>query len=353
MAGGAGTRLWPMSRRSKPKQLLPIIGGRSLLEISAARLEGIVPPDQQYICTGEAFRAPIRAALPVFSDDRILGEPVGRDTVNAVGLTAAVLAKRDPEAIFAVLTADHLIEPQDEFAQKLDTAFQLVEADPNRFITFSITATHPATEYGYVERGRAIDGFSHAHEAERFVEKPDLDTARAYLAAGTFGWNSGMFVYHARAVLETLKRYLPECHAGLMKIQEAWETPDQARVLGEIYPTLPKISVDYALMEPASRDETIQVCAVAMDVSWKDVGSWSSYGETLTPDDDENRTNAQAVHLDSRNILAVADDPAHTITTIGCENLIIVRTADATLVCRADQAQRVKDLAGKVNQSLQ
>src|SRR6267142_3885066 len=153
MAGGSGTRLWPMSRKSRPKQLLPFIGGRSLLEIAASRLEGLVPPQRRLICTNEAFRAAILQALPQFSDEQILGEPVGRDTVNAVGLTAAVLLKADPHAIFAVLTADHLIEPQEEFARKFDLGFRLIEDDPARFVTFSIKPTFPATGYGYVERG--------------------------------------------------------------------------------------------------------------------------------------------------------------------------------------------------------
>jgi mannose-1-phosphate guanylyltransferase len=352
MAGGAGTRLWPMSRKRRPKQLLPFIGGRSLLELAAERMKGIVEPKRRYICTGESFRPLIRRAMPEFSDDRILGEPVGRNTVNAVAFTAAVLAKRDPDAIFAVLTADHIIKPQSEFAAKMRTAFKLVEADPKRLITFAITPTYPATAFGYVERGKPIAGFKDAFLAGRFLEKPGLARAKRFIASRTFGWNSGMFVFHAQTVLDALSRFKPDCYDGILKILRAWDTPQQQRVLKRVYPTLPNISVDFALMEPAAKDRELQVCVVNMNLQWMDVGSWPSYGETLKPDKHGNRTNATAVHLDSHNVLAVSEDPKHTIATIGCKDLIIVHTADATLICPKKRAQSVRDIAAMVDESL-
>lgn len=353
MAGGAGTRLWPMSRKDRPKQLLPFLNGRSLIQLAEERLEGVVPPERRLVCAAERYREAILHAIPALSADRYLGEPMGRDTVNAVGFCAAVLRARDPGAVFAVLTADHLIEPQEEFARRLDLAFRLVEADPTRLCTFSITPTFPATGYGYVERGDAIAGFDGAFRAKRFVEKPDRQTAERYLAEGGFGWNSGMFVFAADTVMKALERFKPECHAGLEQIGEAWETPRRLEVLERIYPTLPRISVDYALMEPAARDTELQVCVVPMNVSWMDVGSWPTYGQTLEADADGNRTNARTAHLDSRNILAVSDDPGHTISVIGCSDLIVVRTTDATLVVPASMAERVKDVAGQVPTSLQ
>ncbi|MCH8166213.1 MAG: mannose-1-phosphate guanylyltransferase [Planctomycetes bacterium] len=353
MAGGVGSRLWPMSRRKRPKQLLPLIDGRSLLELAAGRLEGVVDPPRRLICASEALRAPIREAIGELTDEQILGEPVGRDTVNAVGFTAAVLAKRDPDAIFAVLTADHIIEPQDEFRRKVELGFQVVENDRSRFATFSIMPTYPATAYGYVERGPPIPGFQGAYEAKRFVEKPDAKTAQAYLDAGTFGWNSGMFVFGAAEFLDALRRFKPRSYEGIARIAEAWGTPQQRTVLNEVYPTLPKISVDYAVMEPASQDEQISVCTVTMGVWWMDIGSWPSYGETLGEDQHGNRANTITTHLDSRDVLAVSDDPNHTITTIGCKDLIIVHTSEATLVCPASQAERVKELTDRVDKSLQ
>jgi mannose-1-phosphate guanylyltransferase len=353
LAGGKGTRLWPMSRRNRPKQLLPLVNGRSLLQLAGARLDGLVDLPQRLICTAEAHRAPIHLAMPEFPDEQILGEPEGRDTVNAIGLTAAVLCRRDPDAVFAVLTADHIIEPQDEFRRKVALGFEVVEDDRNRFCTFSIMPTHPSTAYGYVERGDPIPGFQGAYVARRFVEKPDAATARTYIDAGTFGWNSGMFVFGAREFLDALRRFKPRSFEGVCRIGEAWGTPQWPGLLAQVYPTLPRISVDYAVMEPAARDDRIEVCTVAMGVWWMDVGNWPSYGETLGEDGHDNRSNARTTHLGSRGVIAVSDDPRHTIATIGCQDLIIVHTADATLVCPVAEAERVKELAAIVEDRLQ
>ena len=354
MAGGAGTRLWPVSRTDRPKQLVPLIGGRSLLEVASDRLDGVVETDRRWICTGERFREQVRATIPGIDDDRILGEPCGRDTLNAVGLTAAVIAREDPDAIFAVLTADHVIEPQQTFAERLDAGFELVEADPNRFVTFSIRPTRPAIEYGYVERGAEIANAPGCFEAVRFVEKPDRETAEAYLETGRFAWNSGMFVFHARTVLDAVARFEPATRAGLDRIAEHWGDDRRDATLAAIYPELRKVSVDYGLMEPAGGDPSISICTVPMDVSWIDVGSWPSLGETMAPDDAGNRvaTPTNHVDIDSRDLLVLSEDPDHLICTIGCEGLVVVHTEKATLVCRAEDAQKVKDMAGLVRKDL-
>jgi mannose-1-phosphate guanylyltransferase len=352
MAGGAGTRLWPMSRKARPKQLLPFIGGRSLLQLAFSRLEGLIPFERRLICTAESFRSAVRASIHGITDEQILGEPVGRDTVNAVGLTAAVLARRDPEAVFAVLTADHLIEPDAEFRRAMEVGFRVAEADPRSLVTFSINASFPATSYGWVERGDPLAGHPGAFRARRFHEKPALEKAREYLAAG-LGWNSGMFIFHAARLLDALSVYMPESYTGLASIAEAWETPRRAAVLARIYPTLPRTSIDFAVMEPAAKSDRFSIAVVPMAVQWMDVGSWPSYGATIPPDADGNRTNARLRALHARNILAVADDPSHTIAAIGCRDLIIVRTADATLVCDASQAEKVKEIAARAPEELQ
>ncbi|MFG0292301.1 MAG: mannose-1-phosphate guanylyltransferase [Phycisphaerales bacterium JB050] len=363
MAGGTGTRLWPMSRQSMPKQLVPFIdpeeaGGerRSLLQVAAGRLGGIVPADRRYICTNEGYRPQIRATMPEFGDDQILGEPVGRDTVNAVGFAAAVLQKIDPDAVFAVLTADQLIRPEERFRELMDLAYRLVEDDPTRLVTFSIKPTYPATGFGYVERGTGITGFDdRATFVERFVEKPSLEKAQAYVESGAFGWNSGMFVWKASTIMDCLRRYKPESHEGLMKIADAWGTEDYERVLGEVYPNLPKISVDYAIMEPASREQkraagtaseksAVKVCTIEADLDWLDVGSWPSYGETLEPDADGNRVSGGAEMLRGRKNIVVNAEDGHTLALVGCEDMIVVHTKEATLIMPASKAQDLKQL---------
>ena len=353
MAGGSGTRLWPLSRRDRPKQLVPMPGGRTLLAIAMERLGTLVEPSNRLVCTGESFRGAIHAVLPALDDAQILGEPEPRDTLNAIGLTAAVVATLDPEAVLAVLTADHLIEPEDAFRAALRRGFEVVESNPSRLVTFGIEPTHPATGYGYVERGAPLDDHDGAWTARRFVEKPDLDTAKEFLEAGTFSWNSGMFVYAAAPLLAALERFQPAAHEGLTRIAGAWDTPDRDAVLSEVYPDLPRISVDYGLMEPASTCDETPVCIVPMAVTWRDVGTWSSLGETLAPDDAGCRASGLSAHLDSRGVLTISDDPDHLVATVGCEDLVVVHTADVTLVCPAAEAQRVKALAESVDDRFQ
>lgn len=376
MAGGAGTRLWPMSRKDRPKQLIKFItpsgDGRvapqSLLELAADRLEGLIDPKRRYICTAEGYREIIRKELSSFGDkaanDRILGEPVGRDTVNAVGLTAAVLHKLDKDAIFAVLTADHIIEPHEVFRERMDLGFRLVEDDESRLVTFSIKPTYPATGFGYVERGSPIRGVKGtdskgphlAFHVERFVEKPDRPRAEAYVQSGHFGWNSGMFVWKARTFLDALEKYKPDNFEGLSKVGAAWGTKKQKPVLEEVYPTLPKISVDYAVMEPATKDKKrpFPVCTVPMDVKWLDVGSWPSYAQTLNADPAGNRSAGQSTPLivHGKNNLVVGAVPGHTVALLGCEDMIVVHTADATLVMPRARAEELKELHAKVDEAL-
>lgn len=348
MAGGAGTRLWPMSRQARPKQLLPLFGGKSLLELACDRLTGAVAPEHRLICTAERFRDLIREAIPSLADEQVLGEPVGRDTINAVGLTAAVLAARDADAVFAVLTADHVIDPDEEFRARLAVGFDLVEENPARFVTFGITPTEPATGYGYVRRGAALPGRDDAFESLAFVEKPVLEVAQSYLASGDYAWNSGMFVFHAGTVMDALRRHAPENAAGLEEIAAAWGTPQQAEVLARVYATLPKTSVDYGLMEPAATDDALDICVVPMDIDWVDVGSWPSFAEKVDADDDGNRVVGKAINEQSSNVLVVNDNADHLVTTFGCEDLVVIHTADATLVCPRDRAPDIKALVERV-----
>jgi len=344
MAGGSGTRLWPMSRESQPKQLIPFVGGRSLLQLAFDRLDGLIPAANRHVCAGRQHEAATRAALPALAPDHFLGEPVGRDTLNAIGLSATVIARQDPDAVIAVFTADHVIAPTDRFQQVVEQGFRLAEQQSQLLVTFGIAPTTPATSYGYLQLGEPIG--ESARQVELFKEKPDADKARAYLEAGPerYLWNSGMFVWRAATLLDCIRRYEPETSAALARIGAAWGTPNRGAVLDEVFHTLKKVSVDYAVMEPASRDPGRCVAAVAMPLKWIDVGSWPMFAETCQPDGQGNALGAErALLLDTRGTLIASSDPKHLVAAVGCEDLIIIHTPDATLVCRKDCAEAIKE----------
>ncbi len=356
MAGGSGTRLWPMSREGQPKQLIEFIhtdDGRtvSLLQLAAERAAGLTQHNSVYICTGERYREQIMAAMPGFDEEHILGEPQPRDTVNAVAFAAMVFARTDPDAVFSVLTADQLIEPATVFAQAVELGYSLVEQDPTRLVTFGIKPDHPAVGYGYIERGPALkdargDAIDGAFTVARFVEKPPLENAEAFFNSGRYDWNAGMFVFHARTLLDLYERFMPKNAELLRQLANAWGTHAQRRVLGEVYPKLARTSVDYGIMEPASHEPDVAIVGVRMDIRWLDVGSWPAYGQTLRADGNGNRAaGVRLAAFDAQNNLVIAEnDPDHTIALVGCEDLIVVRTKQATLVIPRDRAQDIKKL---------
>jgi mannose-1-phosphate guanylyltransferase len=358
LAGGSGTRLWPLSRGREPKQLIPFVKGRSLLEISLGRLEGLVDRDRRYICAGESYRERIQGTAGGIDAEQYIGEPVGRDTLAALALSSAVISLRDPQATIGVFTADHIIEPVDRFLSIVGAGFDIVEAHPDTLLTFGITPTRAATGYGYLELGGSFedgDITGGARAVTRFREKPDAETAARYLSAGSdrYLWNSGMFLWKASTFLACVERYHPDLAAGIARISAAWKTRDRSRVLAAVYPSLKRISVDFGVMESASVDPSVRVAALPMPLEWKDIGSWPTFAEICSHDEAGNAlAGGRQVLVDCRGTLVASTDPEHLVAGIGCEDLIVVHTANVTLVCRRDRAEGIKTLQQRVAHEL-
>lgn len=343
MAGGSGTRLWPLSRQGTPKQLLPLVEGKSLLRLAFERSLHSVPAERIWVVTGAAYADEVAAQLPELPSGNILGEPMGRDSLNAVAWPAAVLARLDPDAVIAQVSADQVIEPVATFAERLEVAFAVAAADPRALVTLGVVPTSAHTGYGYLHRGAAVDGFDGTHQVLEFAEKPTKEVAESYLATGEYWWNSGMFVWRAEALLEQLRLLLPQTHSA---ITELAAHPER---LAEIFGTLHKTSIDYAVMEPVSRGAgSAHVVAVSLPVEWRDVGGYHSLAELLGVDAAGNTTSGLSVLADSSSNVVLNADPGTVIGLLGVSDLIVVRTPSATLVARSEDAERIKELVAEV-----
>jgi mannose-1-phosphate guanylyltransferase len=348
LAGGSGTRLWPFSTAGLPKQLVPLLRGRSLLEIAVERATRAVPSDRVWLGAGEQLREAV-TAVEGLRPDRLVVEPSGRDTLAAVALGCAVIAAQDPDAVVAVLTADHLIEPVELFAATLDAAFVLAEQRDDVLVTFGVVPDHPATGFGYLELGSPLEPGGHV--VTSFREKPTLSVAADFLAAGPsrYLWNSGMFVWRASTLLRAVDAFVPQSAALLRRLGAAYGTPAWEPLARSAWPSLAKLSIDYGVMEPASTSPQFTVAALPLAARWLDVGSWPAYGEALAEDEDGNRVGAakSVLHASRRNVVA-SSDPEHLVALVGCQGLVVVHTPAATLVMPAGDAQRVKELHARV-----
>jgi mannose-1-phosphate guanylyltransferase len=346
LAGGSGTRLWPMSTGSRPKQLIPVLHGRSLLDLAVDRARGAVAPDRVWLGVGATVAAALPADLP---RARVVVEPHGRDTLPAIGLAMAAIAASDPDAVVAVLTADHVIEPAAEFAMTLASAFALAETRPDVLVTFGVRPDHPATGFGYVELAEPVTGTA-ARRVSRFREKPDLATATGYVTAGPerYLWNSGMFVWSAATFLRALDMFCAEDAPTLRRLGAAFGTGEFDGLAASLWPALRRRSVDYAVMEPASTSESFSVLALPLATRWLDVGSWPALGDAIGRDGDANAVSGRALVVDAANCTVVSSDEERLVTLVGCRDLVVVVTATAVLVVPADQAQRVKELQALV-----
>ncbi len=320
-----------------------------MLAETVDRLGSLIPRERTWVVTNARQAAGAREACPGLREDRILAEPCGRNTAACIGLAATVLAAVDPEAVMAVLPADHAIAPAESFQKTLKAGAE-VAAEPGRLVTFGIPPARPATGYGYIHRGRQLDsvlGIA-CFEVESFTEKPDRATAERYRAEGTWFWNSGIFLWRADTILEAIREALPDLAEGLADLAGSWNTPRFAAELERIYPALPSISIDHGVMEKAEGVRMLET-----PFSWSDVGSWQALYEEVGPDGSGNASVFPGGGLllaeDSSGVLAYSGT-AGTIAVLGLQDVVVVRTADAVLVARRDRAEEVKCLVERLRE---
>lgn len=336
MAGGSGTRFWPKSRRACPKQLLPIIGPDSMIRQTYLRLKGLVPASQVLVISGKDHVSLIRRQIPDLSAAQIIGEPAARNTAPCVALAAFLIRQSDPNALMFVLPADHIIRDRRQFQRSMHIAAQ-VASRHGALVTFGILPTFPSTGYGYLELGEGKEPY---HRVRRFVEKPTLATAEQYLRRGNFLWNSGMFVWKVSTILESLQRYMPATYRLLAQLD--WARPRIARQqLTRVYPRLEAASIDYGIMEKADN-----IYAVRAAFDWSDVGSWDAVSPFLSREGVGNASRGKLIAVDSSGL--IVDAPGKLVAAVGVENLIIIDTRDALLVCEKSQAQKVKQVVDRL-----
>jgi mannose-1-phosphate guanylyltransferase len=344
MAGGGGTRFWPRSRTTRPKQFLTFSGDRTLLQGTLDRISAQVPADRTWVITGRAHVAEAANQLPELAADHLVGEPSGRDTAACIGLGAALIAHVDPTATMIVMPADHVIEPVREFERAVHAAAQFADDHPNALLTFGIPPTYPATGYGYIQRGTALgqrQGVT-ASKVQAFREKPDADTAERFVASGDFFWNSGIFVWKVAAILGELKRQRPAIYAAVERIAEAWPTARRDEVFRAEYESLQKVSIDYAVMEGAP-----EVLVIQAPYQWDDVGSWLALERRNPQDAHGNTVQGSHCGIDTTNCV-IGAEAGKLIATIGVSDLLIIQDGDATLVARKEDEAAVKQLVDKL-----
>ncbi len=342
-AGGVGTRLWPLSRAAAPKFLHDLTGsGSTLIRATFERLVGL-SDTRVMVVTGESHQEAVCAQLPEITAENIILESEPKDSAAAIGLAAAILFKRDPEIIMGSFAADHIIQPIEVFQEAIREA--VATAATGKVVTIGITPTHPSTGFGYIRQGRnlKIEGAPHAHHVMEFVEKPDEKTAQAYVADGSYSWNAGMFVAPVSLMLKHIEANEPALYTGLMEIADAWGTEEQEAVTSRVWPTLPKIAIDYAVAEPAAAVGDVAVIPGTFD--WDDVGDFAAMARLNHAVDNESVTilgDSKRVYSDKSSGGIVVSDTNRVIALIGIDDVVVVDTPDALLITTKEHAQSVK-----------
>ncbi|HVM70591.1 MAG TPA: mannose-1-phosphate guanylyltransferase [Anaerolineales bacterium] len=341
MAGGSGTRLWPLSRRSRSKQSLKLVGDRTMFQHAVDRLAPLFQPEQIFVVTREDQSALLSAQVPELPAANFIKEPVGRGTAPAIGLAAIHLKRIDPDATMAVLTADHYITDTEQFRKALKAAALM--AQDGHLVTLGIKPAYPSTGFGYIQQGPGIRKTNtfQVFRVERFIEKPGVEAARQMLASGNYSWNSGMFVWRAERILMEFQRQMPELYGQLMQVEAALGKPETQTVLAQVWKKVTEQTIDYGVMEHAEN-----VVVIPVDIGWTDVGNWASLAELLPTDQDGNIFVGPYKEIDTHNTLVFGGK--RLIATIGIQDVVIVDSEDALLVCAKNREQEVRDIVEKL-----
>jgi len=349
MAGGGGTRLWPVSRRDRPKQMLPLLEEhRTLFQTTVERLKGLLPPERILVVTVTEQAHNLQEQASEIPAENFLMEPLPRGTASVVGLAAIALRQRDPQAVMAILPADHFIRNRDLFHLLIRVAVDV--AEKSYLVTLGITPTYAGTGYGYIQRGEAIPErvIYPVYRVSRFMEKPNEEQARVMLSTGDHSWNSGIFIWRVDAILSEIEKQMSGLYASLLEIESAWKTPKRDEAIRRLWPALKNETVDYGVMEHADR----VVVLPAGGLEWSDVGSWDSLFDVLLPDKNGNIVFAgQHIAEDTHNSLVYGNGSERLVVTIGVDDLIIVDSGDVLLVCHKDQAQKVRKVVDNLKKS--
>jgi mannose-1-phosphate guanylyltransferase len=347
LAGGGGTRLWPLSRKDKPKQMLHLVNEKTMFQMAVDRLAPIFPPDHIFIVTGATYVEEMANDTPHIPRENFIVEPFGRDNGPAVALALAVIAERHPNATLAMLTADHYIANEARFTDVLRAAYDV--AQEGRIVTLGIKPSAPSTGFGYIQRGAWLgksNGYDY-HIATRFTEKPDIVKATQFLASGRYSWNSGMFIWTIQQGLEEFERQQPATYALMQTIRAHVGKPDFADVLAGLWGDMPKKSIDYAIMEGAK-----QMSVIPVDIGWSDVGTWASVFDVLEKDELGNTVKGKMaerwIPLDTYRTFVYSD---RLIVTIGVQDIIVVETDDVLMICHRDRTQDVKDIVNYLSEN--
>lgn len=346
-AGGSGTRLWPLSRSARPKFLLPLLGEQSLLQQTFARMRKLTPPERILVVCGPAHAVAIARQLPELPEGNIIVEPSPAGTGPALALASALIQRQDRRGIMGSFAADHDVKNEEAFCNAVRTA--VAAAQTGDLVTIGLTPTRPETGYGYIKRTddvRLTTALGTAYRAERFIEKPDLETAKEYVDSGNFLWNASMFIWRVDALASELRRLQPEILSGVRVIAGAWETREQERVTARIWANLPNVTIDQGVMEQASR-----VAVVPADMGWSDVGDWHGLGELIQQDDLGNSVRGDMLQIDTSNSV-VWSESGRVVATIGIDNIVVVDTEDALLVVDRNRAQDVRKVVDGLKEAM-